>query len=341
MAEPSQYSVILKHDSRRGGAKDSKAIDLPANEAVPLILAGDAELARTQITPPFELLLEAGSRARNLESLGPAVTSKDAFRKIDAQVFRNGLRQTIIEAQTLFWADGCKEALQLVQTCLSGCTNKDANIFEQLRAALARYLSRQGLTNLSHDLNRQQMEENLLVPLLPGTTVVYTINDYYYHRVSKNWYKFYFNFEEVSNLVESVFQGALELGQVIVAQDTPKGDRLISPELVGKLDLDKKDGEYHFLATRDLPAVWFTSDIPLNERKSGGRKWAERVLAHFGAMGLRPAGSDIQAIMQEKHALTQNAVREVWRLVEGPNRGLKGSIKEEQRVSLNEIRRFK
>ncbi|MGR3290879.1 MAG: hypothetical protein ACU0C9_06740, partial [Paracoccaceae bacterium] len=218
------------------GSRAEEAIDYSEREAIELVISGDFEMSKAQSNPPMGLLEVAIQRCEVTSNLGPAATSKDVFRKIGEHVFRDGLRQDFVEAQTLHWKTDLKGATELVETCLSNCTNSDANIIDQLKKVLGFHFAQCERVVLSRSLTRAEMEQDFLVPLPHEFVVLWFAGQYVYYRFSPAWFRFYFKYEDLHSLIQAKVLEACQFGHLLISEETQHGDRLLSPERFTDLD---------------------------------------------------------------------------------------------------------
>ena len=146
--------------------------------------------------------------------------------------------------------------------------------------------------------------------------------------------------ETLKERIQKTFDQAIIDGRIFVAEDTPKGDRLISPELALDAISNARSRQFHFLLTRDLPVMWFQNKETLDQRKARAKRWLERAYAEIAPVGKRWGGTVICTVMSEKFDLTNNAADDVWQKADIPNRGGVGAIPDNERAEASEIWKF-
>ena len=327
-------------DQGRAGGKGLEGVhNLPSDQALEQILSGDAQLCVEQSDPPFEVLAKAADFAEDIEKLGPPTTDARAFEKIDSSIFRNGMRQTMVAGQTLFWAPSYKEMKHMVEVSLCACSNFDSNIFEQLRKICSRCIWNSPEKRADRVLSEEYMAENLLVKA-PQSIVITEETNREYFQLEPLWYQFYCELDVLNKSIDETIKHALVEGRILVGEDTPKGDRFISPELASSISPSKRKPQYHFVLTRDMPSEWFSSVETLANRKTKAKRWLERAYVSISEFEKRWSGTDAKIVIREKFDLTPNAANDVWRESDIPNRGEPGNIPENERADISLLREF-
>lgn len=80
------------------------------------------------------------------------------------------------------------------------------------------------------------------------------------------------------------------------------------------------------------------SQQSLAKQKRAARDWMSKVGTHYADQGRKVSSKDVKSVAKEKFKLTSNAVDDVWPEVDFPGKGQRGSIPQEKRVDINEIR---
>ena len=96
-------NVHLRDLSNRTANLKDEIVELPEKDADKLVLSGEAELSLEQDTPPFALLEIASEFVNRPGKIGPLTSEPSTFENIDQFVFRNGLRQTMVGGEPLYW----------------------------------------------------------------------------------------------------------------------------------------------------------------------------------------------------------------------------------------------
>ena len=282
----------------------------PCDQTLERILTGDAELCVEQSGPPFEVLAKVAGFATDIEKLGPPITDAKAFEKIDSSVFRNGMRQTMVAGQTLFWASSYKEMKHMAEVSLCACSNFDSNLFEQLRKICSRRIWNSPEKRADRVLSEAYMAENLLVKAPPSIVITEVTNREYF-QLEPPWYRFYCALDVLNKNIDETIKHALVEGRILVGEDTPNGDRFVSPELASSINPRKRKPQYHFVLTRDMPSKWFSSVETLANRKTKAKRWLERAYVSISEFDKRWSGTDAKIVIREKFDLTPNAANDV------------------------------
>lgn len=315
-------------------------VELPENDAVKLVLSGEAEVSLEQNTPPFALLEIASEFTNRLEEIGPLTSEPSTFESIDQFVFRYGLRQTMVDGVPLHWYSNIKETKQMLETYLCACSVVDSNTFEQLRALCSHHILRAPEFNQFSELSSEQLHKNNLVPR-PFQNSMQITEYWAYHRLSPEWCRFYHQLEALKERIQEAFDEAILAGRILVAEDTSKGDRLISPELALVAISNTRSRQFHFLLTRDLPDRWFQKRETVKQKKAKAIRWLERAYKEIDLDGKRWSGTDVSIVLQKKFELSEDAANNAWKEANIPNRGMLGNISKSERADINKLREFK
>ena len=332
-------NVRMRNITGEGGKLTEAIIELPTEEAVRLVLSGEAELSVEQDTPPLAILEKVTELVSQIENLGPSATDAEVFENVSNVVFKNGMRQTYAAGQTLHWSSSFKEAKNLVEITLCSCPVAKCNIIAQLRTLCDHHTRNAPEANQSMELSKEQLKKHRLVPH-PKNGLILILDQWEYHQLSSDWFGFHEKLKELSAEIRTIFNQAITDGRILVGEDTPKGDRFIPPELARDLIFKRGKSNYKYLLSSNLPKDWFLKNETLAKTKANAKRWLERTYEAIEPSGKRWSQRDICVVLQEKFGLTPNAALDVCNNSDIPNRLKLGNIPTEERADIGVLRKY-
>lgn len=319
-------------------AGDWHATSLSAGNLSELLEQGVARLEAEQVDPPLELLGLLENRLGNFDAFGPCAVSPKVLNRITESVFRSNLRQAIVEGYPLSWIAGRDQLKAEAEKLLSGCKIHSANLFEQFRmVGLKRALNASGVVHARRILSVKEQRSNGLVPKPIGLAWMVGDARKYVH-VGQEWRRFHEQLEAIEDGCLTTINKAMKQGRVLCSEDTEKGDRLIHPEQVAPFNEHPRKGAMHYLFTRDLPSSLFHDMDDLPRRRTLANAWIKRAGNEFAAKGKRATKEQLLLVAMEKFDLTEHAVERLWPKVEFPGKRKSGRPRNDEEVSLSEIR---
>ena len=331
-----EYRLVLDTAS-----DDTDIQDVENENAVRLLTKGTAQLAPEQRFAPTELADLLKYRAADLASLGPPTDVPKRMQRINERLFSAGIRQNIADGYPLRWCEDKRQLRRQAEMYLSGCEEGLANLFQQIDLVFRHYVKHNGqLVRSFVQWSETTLKGENLIPR-PSERILYVGGDWEYLRVQPPWRRLYEALQEIEDIVSATIEKAFSEGRIICAQTTLGGERYIPPSTVDLRRTYSKERGYSYLFSRDLPGNWFDDFDTLPKRRAAAKLWINETGAHFAAQGKRTASGDLKAVAQEKFDLSANAVQEIWVKCDFLDKGKKGAIPADQRVSINEIRALK
>ena len=323
--------------SDRGNSFSNDIVQVDAAEGFALVLAGAAVLDAQQSDPPFAILNEISERAIRLETLGPALVISEAFEAVEGEVLRNGVRQMLAKGHTLNWARDVDEAKQLVECQLSGCTERDSNLFEQFVKVMTKQIWTSPEVHIYEKVTDElRFEHRLVSQPSVGFTILadYTVM----RQLDEEWWHFNVQFEEVTRKLQKTFSQGLFDGRIIVVEETPRAERMVAPKLAEKYVSSNENSSFYYLLSKDLPLSLFEPSVALAVKKAEAKRWLEIACTKLADQGLRPNGDDAQYVLSERFGLSPNAAKTVWSEANIPNRNQLGNIPRSKKASIELLR---
>ena len=222
---------------------------------------------------------------------------------------------------------------------MCACSAVDNNIFTQLNATCTSSVRKAPDIRSIYTLSKEYMKKENLVPH-PRNSQIYDFDDTHYHKLSPDWFQFYHELETLNERVQESFNQAIFEGRILVAEETPNGDRLIFPELALEAISNTRKRHFHFLLTRDLPRKWFQRKETVKQKKVKATRWLERAYKEIDLEGKRWSGKDVRIVLEEVFELSEDAAKDVWGKADIPNRGRLGNIPKSERADINKLRKF-
>lgn len=320
---------------------DTDAREVEYEVAVRLLTEGAARLSKEQRVAPLELADLLKDRAASVSCLGPPTDVPKRMQRINERLFSAGIRQSIADGHPLRWCEGKRQLVRQAEIHLSGCEEGSANLFEQIDLVFQHHLKHHGrLFRSFAELSETTLKSENLVRR-PLQRILYVGGNREYLRVQPPWRRLYEFLQQIEDIVSASIEKAFSEGRIICAQTTQGGERYIPPKTVGLRQTYPRKRGYSYLFSRDLPGNWFDDFDTLPKRRAAAKRWINETGAHFATQGKRAASGDLKAIAQERFGLSFNAVQEIWVTCDFLDKGKKGAIPADQRVSLSEIRALK
>jgi hypothetical protein len=322
---------IVSSDKALGLKKGSR-IRLEEEEAVKLIDKGIAWPNKKPDDPPYKLLQRL-QKLLDPDVLGPKVTEPEQMSFIDELIFPDGVRKAFAKGAQLHWYTGKTGLRELVGTKMSSADGANSDLFMLFRLATFECTDRWQWKSeecTEHVYGEEYARERPDDPSDPHDRAIRYAGPFY-----GDWEFFAGHALELQADLEDLIEHGIRNGRIIVGQTTRYGDRFVPPQVASRDGVQSFDDSYVFLASSELP----TMEARLPARRKRAIEWANAALGYFNDFGRRFSASDAQQVMIERFDLTANAAKEAWKKTNHP-KNKAGSIAENQRVSLEELRKF-
>lgn len=317
------------------GARD-EVDTVPLAEAMPLVFPGKASIYQTQDTPPIAFVSALLENTQNFDLVGPPLTTHKIIRTVENQICRDTVRRAMVGENSVTWVNRYADLVELVETCLSACTDYDRNIFSQLRMTLETFQQNNKVTH-PLGLTDDELEKNYLVRA-PASAGFINLDQANFYQLNQEWFEFRQALETLRSELASMIVQSIKEGRILVVEGGDMGCAVVAPDIATAICHASSNLDYHFMLTQDLPKSIFTSNENMQIIKSKAKRWVERICAHFADENRRPSGADMIDGMIGKLKLSKNAATEVWNSANIPNRGRPGKIPEHERVNFNEFK---
>ena len=334
MTKQPQIKVHLHEPIKEIGQPDNHVPDLASEEAVCKIFAGEGHLYFAQTEPPMAVLEELHRRLENKDVFGPKARDEKIYELINEHVLRNGMLQDLVGGKTLHWATKIDELISMARVRLSNCSSRDEDVILAAEKALVFQRNMKKSRGEPIPVPEQKMDPQVmqLFVAFGGTPPSKR------SLVEPEWGDYSDGINELSKrVVQSIRDGFAE-ARILIFETTPRGAKLVSPELALKVFRTGTDDLHSYLFTRDLPAKWFRAETTLAKRKGEAKRWVEGVAARYDAEGRRASGGDYQSEMMRRFDLSETAAKDVWKIATVPNRGKLGNISAAERVGIEDLR---
>lgn len=325
------------------GDKDSKrsqVVSLESVDFLPNLLSGEGRLVFAANLPPTALISKLIETMVRYFETGPRRADAATFEKIEEGLFSNGHRKNFTAGREINWASDAEDLLEIVLCRAIGLSVGQSRLYRQLDAIYSKAIYsvgdlRKGVTILTE---AQCREENLVAE--HWKSIQLSGPQLSYYQLPDPWLQYHVVLTELREIFTNLVEGALRDGQIICVETTSKGDFLVSPRkaTIPILRQRRKTTNFNYCLATDLPARWFGSHQKLPAQKVKAKKWAEYTWLYFLRAERRVSVADIKTVMSEKFSLTSNAVNEVWKRVDVPEKGQLGNIPFGERVDIKEIR---
>lgn len=318
------------------GIEPNEPVEIQCTElqAIALLESGDARLKKSPINPPQHLLDLLNARVHMIENLGPEISDPKIYGRIVEKVFKDSVRQTIVDGNTLRWRHGKIKLRQLAGRYLSQCSDPNCDLFFHFRLATfeGSFWTAAAFNSISDKV--YGLELNRSAPALMNSLAVHAAAVL----VPSGSMEFTYEALKLQGLFEVAIDRAISSGRIIVGQETPAGDRFVAPDAAAGLTREEMDDGYFFLPSIELPTSVIASNTLLHRKKIIAKAWIKKVCEHFSNLDRRPSQKDMVTVMCEKFELTENAASDALKESEWPTVWKSGRISDAQKVKINEIK---
>lgn len=343
-------------DFRVKVTSDTGEEDLPADQAVKLVVSGEVALAEDQQEPPTELVSHLHARLERVEDLGPSAVGLKVLTRLSEQLVRNGIRQGVFEEQQLEWLMGPAMAREFRRR-LFGAPGRTDELQAMAEAVWRFHLEQRSVSQQKrHKASDDTVQKYGLFLKRAGVQRSTGRRDngwsdprrfrlwdepnasWEYAEVGPAWLVYRQSLDQLERGLEVALRLALQEGRILCVEETNRGDRLLAPREAAELRLRRKGTRRWYLFTSGFPIAMCAGQADLARLRGEAKDIIERAGNLVEALGKRASAAQLKALAGERTGLTEHALDQVWKTVQFPQKSAKGTIPEKLRISHSEIR---